>query len=117
MLKKEFNAIMQNVDSCVQKIISIIYKHIDDSEFRIEKLCIEAGMSRSAVFRKVKQSFGMSPVLLIRSLRLEYGFDLLQKKNVTVIDVAYACGFTSSQYFSICFKQKYGFSPSALIKK
>ena len=114
---KEFDKVMQNEDSYVLKIISIIQNHIDDSGFRIEKLCIEAGMSRSVVFRKVKETFGMSPVLLIRSLRLEYGFDLLQKENVTVSDVAYACGFTSSQYFSICFKQKYGFSPSALIKK
>ena len=108
--------VMQNADIYVQKIISIIYKHIDDSEFRIEKLCIEAGMSRSVVFRKVKESFGMSPVLLIRSLRLEHGVNLLLKGNVSVMDVAYACGFTSSRYFSTCFKQKYGFVPSALIK-
>lgn len=103
-------------DSDVQKIILSIQKHIDDSSFCVGSLSLEVGLSRSLMFRKTKASFGMPPVLLIRAIRLEYGYQLLLKGNLSVAEVAYDCGFTSSQYFATCFKRKYVFLPSCLIK-
>lgn len=111
--------LVQNVslyDKDIQKIIASIQNHIGDSEFCVESLSKKVGMSRSVLFRKIKSSFGMPPVLLIRTIRLEHGYQLLLKGNALISEVAFDCGFTSSQYFSIFFKQKYGFSPSSLIK-
>ena len=111
--------LVQNVslyDKDIQKIIASIQNHIGDSEFCVESLSKKVGMSRSVLFRKIKSSFGMPPVLLIRTIRLEHGYQLLLKGNVSVEEVAYDCGFTSSQYFATCFNGKFGFSPSKLCK-
>lgn len=112
--------LMQDIslyDKDIQTIIVCIQKYMNDSNFCVERLAKVVGMSRSVMFRKIKSSFGMSPILLIRSIRLEFGYQLLLKENALVSEVAFDCGFTSSQYFSICFKQKYGFSPGGLQKK
>ncbi len=100
----------------VRKTEDIILMHLDDSEFSVEKLATELGLSRSSLHKKLKVSTGNSAGELIRDIRLKRAYELLTEQKISVKEVSYRCGFNDSSYFTKCFKQKYGKPPTALGK-
>lgn len=54
---------------------------------------------------------GLSPVELIRNIRLKHARQLLKNKSVTISEVAYSCGFSNPKYFATCFREEVGMSP------
>jgi AraC-like DNA-binding protein len=83
----------------------------------VSDLAEEVALSRLHLTEKVKQEYGVTPTVLIRSMRLRQGAKLLEEKRGTVTEVAYAVGFNSLSYFSQCFKKKYEVSPSPYQKR
>ncbi|HFC29819.1 MAG TPA: AraC family transcriptional regulator, partial [Oceanospirillales bacterium] len=67
-----------------------------------------------ALYRKVKKELNISPSNYIQKIRLEIAKQLLDKKSITVSEIAYASGFESLSYFSKSFKNKYGHKPSSI---
>lgn len=88
-----------------------IEKRMSDTDLSVESLAEALGMSRSVLFRKVKNATGQSPVELIRVLRLNRAQKLLESGSMTVQQVAYEVGFSSPGYFARCYKEKFGVSP------
>jgi len=54
---------------------------------------------------------GVTPLDFIREARIRKACQLL-KEGGTVNDVAYKCGFSDPKYFSKCFRQTMGISPT-----
>ena len=71
-----------------------------------------AATSRSGLQRKLKKAMGITPQDLLREARIKHACRLLRETDKTVAEVSYACGFTDPKYFSRCFKQSTGMSPS-----
>ena len=71
-----------------------------------------AATSRSGLQRKLKQAMGITPQDLLREARIKHASQLLTNTQKTIAEVAYACGFTDPKYFSRCFKQSTGQSPT-----
>jgi signal transduction histidine kinase/DNA-binding response OmpR family regulator len=90
----------------------VIRKNISNPEFNVEKLCRELYMSRATLYRKIQALSGESPTEFIRSYRLKRGAILLKKKFGTVLEVAIEVGFSSANYFTKCFKEKFHRLPS-----
>ncbi|MDP4209011.1 MAG: two-component regulator propeller domain-containing protein [Bacteroidota bacterium] len=101
----------------LQRLMSIIEKHMADTEFNVSKLVDEIGMSRPVLFRKLKALTDMSMIDLIKTTRLKKAAALLKQKTMTISEVSYAVGFTDSKYFSKAFRQQYGKSPSEYISE
>ena len=77
----------------------------------MEELCL----SRAQVHRKVKAITGISTSALVRNIRLEKAFLLLQEnRELNINEVAYACGFSSPSYFTKSFVDYFGKKPSEL---
>ena len=72
------------------------------------------GLSRVQLYRKMKALTGQSPVELLRTARLQKGRELLQTTGKNVSEIAYEVGFTAPSYFTKCFKDEFGISPSDL---
>ncbi len=89
-------------------------QHISNEQFGVAELASEMLLSRSQLHRKIKALTGCSPSELIRKMRLLYAFELLKKKQGNISEIAYQCGFSSPAYFSTCFKEQFGHSPSEL---
>jgi AraC-like DNA-binding protein len=53
-------------------------------------------------------------VELLRTARLQKGRELLQTTGKNVSEIAYEVGFTAPSYFTKCFKDEFGISPSDL---
>ncbi|MDQ3017725.1 MAG: ATP-binding protein [Bacteroidota bacterium] len=99
-------------DEFVGRVRDIVYQHLDDSEFGIHELCRSIYLSRTQVHKKLKALTGLSASLFIRQIRLLAAREMLQTHELNVTEVAYKVGFTDPNYFSRCFAQEFGISPS-----
>ena len=94
----------------------LIEENLSDPDFDIEMLCKKLYMGRATLFRKVKALTGETPNQFILSYRLERGAQLLKANFGNVTKVAMEVGFSTSQYFARCFKEKFHQSPRAYAK-
>ena len=101
-------------DAFLIKFRDFVEKNMADSDLSVETIGAELGLSRVQLYRKVKALTGQSPVELLRTARLQKGRELLQTTNKNVSEVAYEVGFTAPSYFTKCFKDEFGISPSDL---
>ena len=85
---------------------------LSDSELSVEDLAADMNLSRVQLYRKVKTITGSSPVELLRTARLNRGYQMLLTTDKTISEVAYAVGFTAPSYFTKCFKEEFGQSPT-----
>jgi signal transduction histidine kinase/AraC-like DNA-binding protein len=90
----------------------IIKDHIDDSKFSVESLAETLEISRVQLYRKMKAILGVNISDYINDIRLEHAKELLQETKLAVSEVAYSSGFSSPNYFSTAFKNKYGMTPN-----
>lgn len=114
---EETNEVPQIVlkeDAFLVKFRDFIEQNLSDSDLSVETVGAELGLSRVQLYRKVKALTGQSPVELLRTARLQKGRELLQTTDKTVSEVAYEVGFTAPSYFTKCFKDEFGVSPSDL---
>ena len=91
-----------------------IHKNMQNPNLKMDDLGDELGLSRVQLYRKVKALTGLSPVELLRQMRLQRGRTLLQTTTKTVNEIAYEVGFGTPGYFSSCFKKQYGQYPTDL---
>ena len=104
----------ESVDPFLIKFRDFIEQNLSDSDLSVETVGAELGLSRVQLYRKVKALTGQSPVELLRTARLQKGRELLQTTDKNVSEVAYEVGFTAPSYFTKCFKDEFGISPSDL---
>ncbi len=108
--------VMENADDKLfGKINEAVKKHLDDSEFSVQQLSDEVGISRVHLNRKMKERYGVSPNVFIRSFRLKQAAYLLINNKVNVSEVAYKVGFSSHSYFTTSFHDYFGMSPKEFI--
>ena len=86
---------------------------IDNSEYNVEQLSADMGMSRMNLYRKLQAITGQTPTEFIRTIRLKRAAQLLQDGKLNVSEVADRVGFSSSSYFTKCFKEQFGVSEYA----
>ena len=94
-----------------ERVNEIIKKHLDESDFSVQQLSEEVGISRVHLNRKMKNRYGVSPNIFIRSFRLKQAAYLLAYNKANVSEVAYAVGFSSHSYFTTAFREQFGMSP------
>ena len=91
-----------------------IRKNMSNPNLKMDDLGEEMGLSRVQLYRKVKAITGVSPVELLRQVRLQHGYVLLTTTNKTVAEIALEVGYNNPGYFSKCFKEQYGKLPMDL---
>ena len=106
-----------NDDELMKRIMKSVNAHMDDSDYTVEMLVQEVGLSRVQLHRKMKELTGVSTAKFIRNIRMEQASRLIREGQVNISQVAYAVGFSDQAYFSTVFKQYYGMSPSEYAKK
>ncbi len=98
-------------------LMEAINEGISDSDFSIHTLESKLAMSHAKFYRKIKSLTGQSGQELLLSMRMKRSYQILsENKGLRIAEVAYMVGFTNPKYFSKCFKETFGFAPSALIK-
>lgn len=103
-------------EAFLQKVIDCVNAHLSDTDFSLEKFVFEVGTSRTVLTEKLKTLTGLTPSNFILNVRLTTACKLMEEqRKVRISDLAYAVGFNNPNYFSMCFKKKYGLSPKEYI--
>jgi signal transduction histidine kinase/ligand-binding sensor domain-containing protein/CheY-like chemotaxis protein/AraC-like DNA-binding protein len=99
-------------DEFMQRLMMVMEKNISNGAFSVEQLCSMAGYGRTVFFNKLKSLTGLSPNEYIREVRIKRAAQLLEVGEYTVSQITYMVGMNDSRYFSKCFKQRYGKTPT-----
>lgn len=101
----------------LDRAIAIIEKHLDDTEFNVNVFAREMAMARTNLFTKLKAITGQTPNDFILTIRLKKGALMLRNNpELNITEISDRIGFSSSRYFSKCFKDMYQVSPLAYRK-
>lgn len=110
---KSFGSIEQTF---VNNLNNLIKTNIDNADFSVENLADLLNISRIQLYRKIKAMFDVNVSDYINNFRLEQAKSMLQNPELTISEIAYKTGFSSPNYFSTVFKNKFGISPNAFRK-
>ena len=101
----------------LDRAMSIIEQHLDDTEFNVNVFAREMAMARTNLFTKLKAITGQTPNEFILTIRLKKGALMLRNNpELNITEISDKIGFSSSRYFSKCFKDIYHVSPLAYRK-
>lgn len=95
-----------------RSVQKIIHDNIDNENLDVEMMCRELKISRSKFYRKLKDVSDMKPGRLIKLYRLLESLSILSTQDYSVSEVAWKTGFQSHSYFSSCFREYFGCSPT-----
>ena len=96
----------------MERIMKSINKNLFNSDFNVEMLTQEVGISRAQLHRKMKEMTGITTSEFIRNVRLEQAARLLKEQKLNITQVAYTVGFSNLAHFSTVFRKHFGLSPS-----
>lgn len=99
-------------DAFMKEVVSLIEKNLDNPQFSVDDIQDALKVSRWHLLSKVKVLLGITPNELIRETRLSAAAQLIRSGKYSMTQVAYMIGMTDSRYFSRCFKQKFGVTPT-----
>ena len=106
-----------NDATLMERIKKSVNSRLDDSDFNVETLAEDVGLSRTQLHRRMKELTGISVGEYIRNLRLQQAAKLLQSGDVNISQVTYAVGFSTPAHFTVAFKKYYGITPSEYMTK
>ena len=101
----------------VDRFRELIEENLADSELSVEDLGGKMGLSRVQLYRKIKALTNYSPNELVRIARLKKAASLLASSEKTISEITYEVGFTSPSYFTKCYKDYFGESPTDFLKR
>ncbi|NNE89523.1 MAG: GlxA family transcriptional regulator [Silicimonas sp.] len=90
--------------------IQIMEAHIEEPKSP-SILAKEVGMSTRQLERLFRRYLDRSPKRYYMELRLQKARNLLMQTDMSVINVALACGFASPSHFSKCYRAQYNTTP------
>ena len=115
LLKRSDKKLRSIDEKFLSKVLEVIEKHLSEEEFSIEECSSEVGLSRTHFHKKMRALVGKSPSQYLRTVRLHRAKQMIEEEKGNVSEVAYSVGFSSPAYFSRCFKEEFGQSPSDLL--
>jgi DNA-binding response OmpR family regulator len=99
-------------ETFLKEMQKVIEENLGNQEFNVEQLSKKLYMSQSTLYRKIEALTGQTPKLYIRSYRLKRAAQLLEAKFGNVTETAFEVGFSSTPYFTRCFKEMFHRLPS-----
>ncbi len=110
--KVELPEVKGNDELLMERIMKAVNKNLSDSDFNVDMLTREVGISRAQLHRKMKELTGISTSEFIRNIRLEQAARLLKEQKINVTQVAYTVGFSNLAHFSTVFRKHFGMTPT-----
>jgi len=102
-------------EKLLNRIIKVMNDNISNPDFGVEELGREVGLSRTHLYRKLKQLTNLTAIEFVRNMRLQRAGQLFRQHKRYVAEVVYMSGFKEMSYFRKIFKEFYGMSPQEYI--
>ncbi|KAA6326880.1 Sensor histidine kinase TodS, partial [termite gut metagenome] len=105
--------IMLSIDcKFMDRLVELMEKNMDNGDLTIDDLANELTISRSVFFKKLKTLTGLAPIEFIKEVRMKRAVQLIETGEFTMSQITYMVGINDPRYFSRCFKQKIGLTPT-----
>jgi len=117
LVKPEAVAEPSMEEKFLMRVKAVVEENLADENFSVEQMSKQVGMSRAQLHRKLIALTGKSASRFVRNYRLEHAHELLKKRVGTVSEIAYRVGYSSPAYFTKCFTEDFGISPSQVRKE
>ena len=101
----------------LDKAMKAIEDNLMEPNFDVSALSDAMNMSRSTLTRKLKAITGRTPHDLIRYVKMQQAQKMLKDRDRSVTDVASTFGYLNRKYFTACFKEEFGITPSEYQKQ
>lgn len=101
----------------LDKVNAVIEANQTVEDYSLEVFANDMRMSKSTLYRKIKDATGFSPYEYVRIVRIKSAYQILTTTNSDIFDAANAVGFRDVKYFSRCFKEELGKYPSQVIRE
>lgn len=102
----------------VEKLRKLIEENMGNTDFSVEDMGEKIGFSRVQLYRKAKALTGYTPNELLRIARLNKADAIIKTATEkSISEIAYEVGFSSPSYFTKCYKEFFGESPTDVLKK
>lgn len=92
-------------------VINVINEKLSKEDLCVQDIADELALSRSKLYRKIKELTGKSANEMIRNMRLEKSKELLEVTEMTIGEICYKVGFSSPSYYTKRFKEHTGLIP------
>ncbi|MCQ2341568.1 MAG: response regulator [Paludibacteraceae bacterium] len=99
-------------DLFLARLMAFMDQQMDNNALTVEDMVDYMNMGRTVFFNRLKNLTGLSPVEFIREVRIKRSVQLLELNSYNVTEITYMVGMSDSRYFSKCFKQVMGVTPS-----
>lgn len=106
-------ALMSSRNPVLVATVTLMNRHLDEP-LSMDELAAAAGYSRRHLERLFREAVGKTPGEFYRGLRLDRGRNLLSTTDLTLMEVAMACGFSTVSHFSKSFRARFGVAPTKL---
>lgn len=106
-----------NDEELMERIMKVVNENMSDSDFNVEKMCDEVGVSRTQLHRKLKEMTGVPTSEFLRNIRLNEAARLIREHKINITQISYMVGFANNSHFSTAFKKYFGMSPTEYAAK
>ncbi len=96
----------------MERLTALMEKNMDNGDLMVDDLVHELAVSRSVFFKKLKMLTGFSPIEFIKEMRVKRAAQLIERGDYNMTQIAYMVGINDPRYFSKCFKQRFGMTPT-----
>lgn len=100
----------------LEKAVKAVEDNLTEPDFDVTALADAMNMSRSTLTRKLKAITGRTPLDFIRNIKMKHARHMLEDKDKSVTEVAATLGYFNRKYFTTCFKEEFGMTPSEFQK-
>lgn len=114
-LESAVSTLPEEENALLLSLIEVIEKNLDNEAMDAEAFARAVFISRSQLHRKIIALTGLSLTEFVRNYRLDRAKVLLSQREGSISEIAWRTGFPNAKYFSTCFKERFGVTPSAFI--
>ena len=113
ILQPKFND--NNEEQFIKRFNDLVLQYISKHDLTVDDIAYEIHMSRSALYKKVKDITGMTPNNYIKTIRLRRAAELLNQQDYKINEISWLVGFSNHSYFTKCFTEYFGMLPKEYI--
>ncbi len=99
------------------RFLKLFYEDMGNPEMTVDSLASKMGLERTQFYRKIKAITNYSPVELMRNLRLKKARAMVTGSEKSISEIGYEVGFSTPAYFTKCYREAYGETPSETRQK
>ncbi|MDI3319447.1 helix-turn-helix domain-containing protein [Pinibacter soli] len=96
----------------MDNLLQMVKEQMENTDLNVDFICQKIGMSKTKLYKKLKDITGQTINEFVRSFRLKQAVEIMVHEDVSITEVMFRVGIQSNSYFTTIFKKEYNKTPS-----